>query len=295
MLGTKEEAEAILKECPEWFHSIELAPGVVTPGRLSAAWFAERLADLRLPDLNGKSVLDIGAYDGYYSFAAEQRGASSVVALDHYAWFADSVPYMKEWRESWRTGTPIPAPHETRYWRPDELPGRRPFDRAREVLRSKVEPVVGDFMVMDLSTLGQFDVVLFLGILYHLEDPLSAIRRLFSVTKPGGLAIIATMAVEFPEIDIPVCEFFPGAELNNDASNWWAPNAKALEGFCTAAGFRRVEILRTRPTRPWRPVGTRVRDAFEHFIRESLPTRFGAQQRKIIPPLLYESIAHAWR
>ncbi|HEX7589257.1 MAG TPA: hypothetical protein VF478_13155, partial [Anaerolineae bacterium] len=69
-METRERAEEILRECPEWFHSIELVPDIVTPGRQSAEAGAQELRDLRLPDLRGKSVLDIGAYDGYFSFAA---------------------------------------------------------------------------------------------------------------------------------------------------------------------------------------------------------------------------------
>ena len=64
------------------------------------------------------------------------------------------------------------APHETRHWSPDELPGRRGFDLARAALGSRVEEdrFVGDFLTMDLDRLGQFDVVLFTGVLYHMEE-----------------------------------------------------------------------------------------------------------------------------
>jgi tRNA (mo5U34)-methyltransferase len=234
-------------ECPEWFHSIELEPGRFTPGRKTPAVLDWELAQLRLPDLHGKSVLDIGAYDGFFSFAAEKLGASRVVALDHYMWSTDMASYMSDWRETKRTGQPLPAPHESRHWRPRELPGRKPFDLARRALGSHVEPVVGDFMTMDLAALGQFDVVLFLGVLYHLEDPLGAVRRLRSVTAPGGLAIIETESMEIPLLGSrAVCEFFPGQELNNDPSNWWSPNAGAIAGMCRAAGFREAVAFKIR-------------------------------------------------
>ncbi len=126
-----ERAEAVLRDCPEWYHTIELAPGVYTPGRAPIEHWEALLRSLQLPDLHGKSVLDIGAYDGFFSFAAERLGAARVVALDHYVWSADMTEYMKDWRESKRTGGPLPAPHESCHWRPDELPGRRPFDSAR--------------------------------------------------------------------------------------------------------------------------------------------------------------------
>jgi tRNA (mo5U34)-methyltransferase len=143
---------------------------------------------------------------------------------------------------------PIPPPHLSRHWHPAELPGRRPFDGARAILESNVEPIVGDFMTMDLTGLGRFDVVLFLGILYHLEEPLRALRRAATVTAPGGALFIETEAVELPGApDAPFCEFFPGNELNDDASNWWAPNAKALEGFARAAGFADFVLLSGAP------------------------------------------------
>lgn len=71
-----------------WWHSIDLA-GVVTPGGKSAARLAQEWAAMDVPDLTGKSVLDIGAWDGYFSFRAEQAGAREVVALDHYVWSID--------------------------------------------------------------------------------------------------------------------------------------------------------------------------------------------------------------
>jgi tRNA (mo5U34)-methyltransferase len=297
-MGTRERAEEIIRECPEWYHSIELAPGVITPGREPSEAWARKLHDLRLPDLRGKSVLDIGAYDGYFSFAAERLGASRVTALDHYVWSTDMVEYMKDWRKSRESGAPLPPPHESRHWRPAELPGRRPFDAARAFLGSKVEPVVGDFMAMDLTSLGRFDVVLFLGVLYHLEDPLRAMRRLAAVTAPAGLAVIETEAVEVPRMGhAAFCEFFPGQELGNDPSNWWSPNAKALEGLCRAAGFQRVILLTDSPHPPWRPLGTRLGSAFRHLIVEShLPQRLGLRVEgdAAFNPMRYRAIAHAY-
>jgi tRNA (mo5U34)-methyltransferase len=65
----------------DWWHQIELPGGYVTPGPDHSA---DKLASLRLPDLRGKTVLDVGAFDGYFSFAAERLGATRVVALDTY-------------------------------------------------------------------------------------------------------------------------------------------------------------------------------------------------------------------
>ncbi len=58
-------------------------------------------------------------------------------------------------------------------------------------------------MTMDLATLGQFDVVLFLGVLYHMEDPLRALRRVVEMTAHGGLVVIETAAVDIPRFNTP--------------------------------------------------------------------------------------------
>jgi tRNA (mo5U34)-methyltransferase len=235
----QERAKRIVAAYPEWYHSIELAPGIVTPGRAPLEVWQRTLRELHLPELCGKSVLDIGAYDGFFSFAAEKLGAARVVALDEPVWATDMAAYLTEWREARERGTTLPSPRESRHWRPNELPGRGPFDAVHELFDSKVKPVVGNFMTMDLASLGRFDVVLFLGILYHMEDPLPAMRRVAALLNPGGFLGIETEAVEIPGApDAAFFEFFPGNELNNDAANWWAPNARALEGLMTAVGLR---------------------------------------------------------
>lgn len=288
--------EEAIRSCPEWYHSIELAPGTVTPGRQPAEAWHKALLQLQLPDLANKSVLDIGAYDGFFSFAAERLGATRVTALDHYVWSADMAEYMRDWRQARRTGERIPPVHESRHWRPDELPGRRPFDTARAILGSKVEPVVGDFMTMDLSALGQYDVVLFLGVLYHLEEPLRAMRRVAQVTAPGGLAVIESEAMAIPgREDTAFCEFFPSQELNNDPTNWWSPNARALEGLCRAAGFQQVTTLTEPPCPPWRPRRERISTAIKQLVAATqIPNRLGYGEERL-PVMRYRAVVHARR
>jgi tRNA (mo5U34)-methyltransferase len=274
---TPDAARVALQSCPEWFHSIELAPGVVTPGRVSADWIASEWRSLGLTDLRGCSVLDIGAYDGAFSFAAERAGATRVVALDHYVWMADMVGYMADWRASKAAGgTPLPPPHTSGHWHPNTLPGKQPFDLAHRALGSRVETVVGDFMTMDLTPLGTFDVVLFFGVLYHLRDPLGALDRLAILTAPGRRAFIATQAAEIPGAESQAhWECFPGQDLNNDPTNWWAPNATALVGCLHAVGFREVTVLDQVPRR-----GRRLNlQLARHYLLETLG------QRLMSPPV----------
>jgi tRNA (mo5U34)-methyltransferase len=221
-----------------WHHAIDLGGGVVTPG------LAHRFTALEqtLPDMAGRSVLDIGAWDGLYSFLAEQRGAARVVALDHYAWGVDLAARNVYWEECTRAGVmPDHDRDEVDFWR-DDLPGRRPFELAREVLRSRVEPVVADFMTADPEQLGRFDVVLHLGVLYHLREPFAALQRLRRVTRE--VAVVETEGIVVPgHTDEALLRFYPGDELGGDYGNWFATSEVALHGMLRAAGFRTVTTV----------------------------------------------------
>ena len=234
--GRRRALQERVAEVPFWFHSIDLGDGVVTPGHKSAGALRAELDALALPDLRGKSVLDIGGWDGYFAVAAERRGAARVAVVDHYMWSMDSPGQQAYWRRCIEQGvTPRPY-HETEFWHPETLPGKRGFDLARDALGSSVEAIVEDFMTCDLAELRRWDVVLYLGVLYHMEEPLSALRRVAEVTRE--LAVVETEAIVVPGLEHEALwRFFPGAELNGDVSNWWAPNLTALLGALRAAGF----------------------------------------------------------
>lgn len=220
-----------------WYHTIDLGRGVVTKGDS-----AQDDARAILPDVTGRSVLDIGAWDGKYSFAAEQAGAARVVALDHYAWGVDFAARGAYWAECIERGTlPDQSRDETDFWRPD-LPGRRGFELASAALGSKVEPVVADFQTVDLDAIGQFDVVLYLGVLYHMKEPLTCLERLRRVTKE--VAVIETEAVHLEGLDQEaLLQFHAGSSLRTDFGNWYVPTIAALHNLCRAAGFSSVRTV----------------------------------------------------
>src|SRR5439155_16761370 len=147
------------------------------------------------------------------------------VALDHYAWsidFQKATAYRSRERGG---GQPSRAFHTIpEVWDPIGLPGKRGFDLAYRARNSRAEVVVDDFMTMDVETLGTFDVVLFLGVIYHLEEPLRALRRLRQVTR--SLAVIETEAVALP--DRPLWQFVDATHVNNDPTVWWLPTAAGL-------------------------------------------------------------------
>jgi tRNA (mo5U34)-methyltransferase len=253
----RELAEAAASEV--WFHSIDLGHGVVTNGQKTAATLAKELEALRLPPLHGKNVLDIGAFDGFYSFEAERCGAARVVALDLQMWELETRLTDEYLAECAAQGVSPSPPYRTEWlrWRldPAGLPGKRRFDLARRALGSRVETVVQDFMMADPRTIGTFDVVLFLGVLYHMQNPLAALQKVASLTRE--MVVIETEAMEVPGAgDLLLCEFFPGNELNGDYSNWWSPNIRALKGLVRAAGFTRVEVVQGPPSLEGIPAGS---------------------------------------
>lgn len=194
-----------------WYHTIDLGRGVVTKGVDNSP---ERLSRLQLPaSFSGKSVLDIGAWDGFFSFEAERRGARRVVASDHYAWHG----------LGWGSGQ-----------------GKSAFELARAVLDSHVEDVDVDVLDLTPERVGSFDVVLFLGVLYHLPNPLLALERVASVTE--GMLVLETV-VDMVGIARPAAAFYPDRELNGDPTNWWGPNHAAVAGMLRAVGFARVDVI----------------------------------------------------
>jgi tRNA (mo5U34)-methyltransferase len=210
-----------------WYHSIDLGDGIVTRGIDDTP---VRLARLDLPaSLAGQAVLDIGAWDGFFSFEAERRGASRVVAADYYSWHGGG----------WGS--------------------KQGFELARRTLGSKVEDV--DIDVMDLSPdlIGTFDVVFFLGVLYHLRHPLLALERVASVTRK--LLILETV-VDLVGINRPAAAFYPGRELNGDPTNWWAPNVPGLHGMLKDVGFSQVTTVTPMPS-----VAYRAARAVSHHLR----------------------------
>jgi tRNA (mo5U34)-methyltransferase len=211
----------------DWWHTMDLGHGITTQGRGRTT---KSLPRLHLPDrLDGQTVLDIGAWDGAFSFEAERRGATRVVSAD--------IPRQD----------------------------RRGFHLAREALSSSVEEVCINVHDLDPEHIGTFDLVLFLGVLYHLRDPFGALQRVAAGTR--GLLVIET-AGDMLDVSRPAAAFYPGDELEHGDTNWWGFNRGALLGILRAVGFRDVRIAHC-PSRP-RRFARAVRDRFtrqEPFVR----------------------------
>jgi tRNA (mo5U34)-methyltransferase len=190
-----------------WFHSIDLGNGVVTPGSKSVDLLrAEANAIFGPLDLRGKSVLDIGAWNGNFSFEAKRRQAARVLATDHHCWT-------------------------------QEVKGRETFHLAKAALNLDIDELDIDVPDLTPDRVGQFDVVLFLGVFYHLVDPIQALHNVAVLTKE--VAVVESH-LDLGNTERPAMVFYPGAELNNDPTNWWGPNRQCLEALLRLVGFARI-------------------------------------------------------
>ena len=230
-----------------WFHTIDLGNGIVTPGADTSPL---RLPLIHLPeDLGGMSVLDIGSWDGFFAFECERRGARRVLATDSYSW-SD---------EGWGS--------------------KAGFNLARRALNSKVEDMEIDVLDLSPERVGVFDLVLCLGVLYHMRDPLRMLERVSSVT---GDRLILDTHVDLLMLHRPAIAFYEGRELNDDPTNWCGPNPAAVNAMLRTVGFRRVEIVSPQLSRPHRLARAIKRSL---LYRESFSQHFW-QDRMVF---------HAWR
>jgi tRNA (mo5U34)-methyltransferase len=193
----------------QWHHSIDLGGGLVTPGRKSSAvCSAEAGVIFDRVDLQGHSVLDVGACNGYFSFEAKRRGAGRVLATDSYC------------------------------WRHPEIRGRETFDLARGVLGADVETTEIAAAEMTPQAIGEFDVVLFLGVFYHCYD---AIESLAKVARLAKHVLIVETHLDMRKVGRPAMAFYPGAEINGDSTNWWGPNELCMEALLRGHEFKTIE------------------------------------------------------
>lgn len=230
-----------------WWHSVDIGDGVVTPGHKTSQLITREWDDLDLPPLAGKSVLDIGAWDGYFSFAAERHGATRVVAVDDFVWAVRWDRLHDVHSTLSDTGHARTRLREQMdLWDYENLPGKAGFDLCHRHLSSNVEAIVANYMDLDPLTVGTFDVVMYLGVLYHEPNPLASLEKVRTLTR--GVAVVETSALFVPGCEgRALAEFYPSDELNGDATNWWSPNAAAACGMAHAAGFSRTRITKSHP------------------------------------------------
>jgi len=210
---------------PLWYHTLELAPGVVTPG-----WFDLRpiVHHMPWPEVRGKRCLDVGTWDGFLAFELECRGASEVVATD----IAD--PTQWDW------------PVRAREVGPDvveRMAGQRNgvgFELAKRALASSVDRVEVNVYDLDPRRLGRFDVVVCGSLMLHLRDPIRALESIRSVCAGEFLsAEQVQLDLTAPLRRAPAAHFMRGENCQ-----WWVPNVAGHRAMVAAAGFRIEQATR---------------------------------------------------
>jgi tRNA (mo5U34)-methyltransferase len=219
---TRAEIEARIRQLGSWFHNMKLAGVQTAPDHFlgdypNIKW--TRFAHAIPADLSGKSVLDVGCNAGFYSIEMKRRGAARVVGIDS----------------------------DDRY-----------LEQARFAARlNGVDLELRKMDVYDVARLGErFDLVLFMGVLYHLRHPLLALD-LLAEHAVGDLMVFQSMLRGSTEVDdVPgdapfeVRDVFdrPGypklhfveRRYAHDETNWWIPNRACVEAMLRSSGF---EIL----------------------------------------------------
>ncbi len=177
-------SQSAIQQLGPWFHNLRLGPeGEQTapdhPLGDFPSVFWQRFQHVLPADLEGRTVLDIGCNAGFYSFELKKRGAGYVLGIDHDERYLNQARY------------------------------------ARQQLGLEVD--FQQLEVYDVDRLNQqFDVVLFLGVLYHLRHPLYALEK------------VARM-------------YFIEGKFAGDQTNWWVPNAAASLAMLRSCGLRVVE------------------------------------------------------
>ena len=208
----------------DWYHTQELAPGLVTPGFFDLRPYVDRYG---IPaDLTGRRVLDVGTFEGFWAFELERRGAE-VVAID-----VDSVQEL-DW----------PA-----RLRPAE-DGRRGegFELAKAALGSSVERVGASVYDATPERLGgRFDLVFCGSVLIHLRDPMLALERMAGLCSER-LILADEYSRRLSLLPIAAAEF----RGETPWSTWWRPSIRTWRAMVRCAGFESV-ATRGRFTLPFR-------------------------------------------
>jgi tRNA (mo5U34)-methyltransferase len=204
-----------------WYHTIELAPGVTTPG-----WFDTRpaVSAVRFPDrLDGQRGLDVGTFDGFWAFEMERRAAGEVVAVD--------ILDPRKW--DWPFGSDDAIVQEMATMKA----AGAGFELASAMLDSRVKRLEMSVYDLDPAEIGMFDFVYVGSLLLHLRDPVLALERVRSVAKGDVLIVDA--------VDPELARLFPRrpvATLDGLGRPWWwRPNPAGLARMATVAGFRVVD------------------------------------------------------
>ncbi|MFN7116067.1 MAG: TIGR04290 family methyltransferase [Saprospiraceae bacterium] len=219
---TEEQISINIQKLGKWFHNIDINGVKTAPDHFLGDYpnvKFQGFAHAIPQDLTGKTVLDIGCNAGFYSIEMKRRGAKRVLGID------SDERYLAQARF------------------------------AAEMLGAEIE--LQKMSVYDVGCLGEkFDVVLFMGVLYHLRHPLLALDLLYehvvkdimvfqSMQRGSNNVMPLEQDYDFSEMQIFERPDFPQLyfiehRYSQDPTNWWIPNRAAAEAMLRSAGFNIV-------------------------------------------------------
>jgi tRNA (mo5U34)-methyltransferase len=220
---TTEEIRENVKKLGKWFHNINLNGVETAPDHFLGDYpniKFKNFADSIPQDLTGKTVLDIGCNAGFYSIEMKKRGAAKVIGID------SDERYLNQARF------------------------------ACSILGADIE--FRNMSVYDVAGLNEkFDLVIFMGVLYHLRHPLLALDLLYE-NVVGDMLVFQSMQrgsdkvepvnpdYDFWQTDIFRSHDFPQMyfiehRYSADPTNWWIPNRACIEAMLRSSGFNIIE------------------------------------------------------
>jgi tRNA (mo5U34)-methyltransferase len=190
-----ETARSLVDRVPHWHHRFEIFPGLITPGSYDPMELWNKLALAGRCD--GKTVLDVGASDGFFSKNVDAQGGD-VFALDYRSKDSHGFAVME-----------------------------RLHGKAFKYKHSNIFDV-------DAKSIGTFDIVLFLGVLYHLPDMILALRKIRSFCKSS---LFLETHSDNSVADIPMARYYRSRALFDDITNFWSPNHLCVFDMLYDTGF----------------------------------------------------------
>lgn len=271
---SKDQLERVKKL--RFYQKIDLPDGSTTSGR---ADHRREPAKLGLDGgvMQGKSLLDVAANDGFWAFWAEQQGASRALGIDveryeHYDWGGHGVPEDLQGK---------PAKNEN-------------FDELKALFDSKVEREHVSVYDLDPARHGTFDVTVCYGLLYHLRHPLLAIDKMWGVTD--GALILKTHTV-LREPHLPYEIFFLDDVFDRSVTNWTGASEACVVHWMRDAGFRDVFVEKRENPQPGRNLFAKiyvgcVSDEFKELMQGSSAFRYCddayyGRSRRLVEDVLY--------
>ena len=215
---SKEEIKKHFEENNSWYHSFNIN-GIQNSNTRTSSKYQSWISQIIPNDLTGKSILDVGCADGFYSFLCEQRNATRVLAIDY-----EGFDIQKNFSDS------------------EKKINTNNFELNKKILESTVE--YRNLDVNDIELINEtFDYVLFFGVYYHLENLISTLKKLYTVVNDSVF-----LAGHILESENPIMYYYNTSEIK-DNPDWFSPIVASSQCLINIAsgicGFKNVELVDT--------------------------------------------------